>query len=242
MDTPTPTPSPTPEPAGTSPPTPESLQAEIDGLRGQLENDVACPIASPQRTALLAQRMDLLQQQAALEAAPKPEPTPPPDPAASLPFPLTPEAAKDPVTVERVRVFATAAAELGIAPAEMQSLLSHPPQGDADVTEAVLRQEWGKDYDANIAAASAAFARFPAEIQSYMEAKGYVADPYIISRLARLGKPMAEARPRYEQIVQQLAHPTTRLSEEQEAKLRAEYRRLGKILYGTDTAPGHVRQ
>jgi len=50
------------------------------------------------------------------------------------------------------------------------------------------------------------------------------------------------ARPAYENLTLELAHTEKkRLTEAEEAKLKAEHRRLAAILYGTEAAPGHVR-
>ena len=72
-----------PAPAAASPPTKESLQAEVGGLGDELKDDIKFPIVTPQRTAKVAQRAANLDQLAALEAAEAAATPEPPSPTTS---------------------------------------------------------------------------------------------------------------------------------------------------------------
>ena len=247
------TPSPTPEPASGAPPTKENVQAEIDGLRADLAGEKYDQAAdAPDRVAALARYKALLTQRAALEAAATPEaaPTPPPDPSLPLP-PLPPGGEYSPADKLVVQEFARVAPSLDIAPAEASELLTYivsqltaePP--DQDVSEATLKQEWGKDYARNLAAAQLAFSILPASVRAALERDGFGNDVTVIRRLAKAGAGRLGAKAEMDAMRSTPTHPLNNAMHPDHGAAVARYTALTRQAYETTVgpdAPGHVRR
>jgi hypothetical protein len=137
---------------------------------------------------------------------------PPGQPGEVLPPPPDPGLTQvwhDPETREVV----TSLGEIAMPAGEVTGWIDYAKSTDPatipqpEETEATLRQEWGGDFDAKLAAARLAVGRMPRAFAAFLNRTALGDDPKVIRRLAELGAPLREAREEIDRTLRDRRHP-----------------------------------